>query len=219
MRLTILLIIALVLSGCGGNVPNIQPKALDLISQSAADWLFMHGSGNPPLQQEPSGILAFNIPNAPAALGYLQTPARLTTAPQAISLTFRVEATNAVYNAAIFSSTNNSTDSNPATFHPFLERSGDDLTKENYRWWPDIFYVFGSADNQTITLQIPLTSEHWTNVFGQHNAAEFSATLRDLGYVGMTFGGHNFDGHGIQMTSGLARFVLLDYSFSGFGSQ
>jgi len=129
-------------------------------------------------------------------------------------VTFSIDASSdAVYNAAIYSSRNNSTDTNPATFHLFLERAGDDLTKEYYRWWADTTYVFGSADNQTITIVVPLTGDHWTDVFGRYDEAEFATALRDLAYVGLTFGGHNFAGHGVQMTRGSARFILLDYHF------
>lgn len=215
-HIALILILLALLAGCGGKaVPNIQPKAVNAISLDAQDWYFMYGSGNPDHpQDEPAAAWAFNIPNAPAVLGYLVSPAHLTSTPQAISLTFKVENSDAAYNAAIHSSSNNSTDTNPASFHLFLERRNDDVTdrsKAGYRQWGDVGYVFGSADNQTITIVVPLTDEHWSNVFGEHTG--LAATLNDLAYVGLTFGGHSFFGHGIQTTGGSARLVMHDYHF------
>jgi len=206
--------IALVLTSCGG-VATVQPRALDAISLNAADWFFSYGTGNPPIEQNPTGGIAFNIPPAPAALGYLKVPAHLTARPQFLSITFRVEASpDAEYNAAIYSPSIGGTDANPAMFHLFLERRGDDVTDRNkadYRQWADIHHEFGTADNQTITLQVPLTQDHWSQVFGMHTGLE--ATLGDLAYVGLTFGGRSFFGHGIQMARGTARVVVVDYRF------
>jgi hypothetical protein len=192
---------------------TVQTKDTNVISLNPLDWSFVYGIETPAHPDQNGSGWAFDMPIAPAVISYLKSPARLTTIPKTISLTFRVESTNPVYNAAIYSKTNNSTDANPATFHLFLERNGDDLTKEFYRWWGDTRYEFGSNDNQTLNIEIPLMSDHWTDVLGNKDSNEFLATLNDLAYVGLTFGGNNFAGHGNQLTSGTARFVLLDYKF------
>jgi len=209
----------LLLIGCGGsnNTSSAAPTTTTVnsnISMVATNWHFIYGSGNPVPEQEQSGAVAFNIPNAPSVLGYFVTSAHPASTPQILSLTFKVIASDdAVYNAAIFSSNNNSTDANPAKFSLFLERRNDDVTdagKADYRQWTE-GYVFGSADNQTLTIVAPLVQEHWTNVFGQHTG--LIETMNDLANAGLTFGGRSFAGHGIQMTSGSARLVLYDYRF------
>jgi hypothetical protein len=148
------------------------------------------------------------FPNTPGSVHYVQTPFRATSAHQKISITFRISSSSdAVYNGRV------DPDAwDPATFHVFLERRGDDLTKEYFRWWAaEGVYVLGSQDNSVVTIEIPLSADKWISVFGHHNEAEFSNTLKDLGWVGITFGGSNFYGHGVNMRSGVSTFTLLDY--------
>jgi hypothetical protein len=208
-HIALILILLTVLAGCGGNaVPNIQPKAPNSISLDAKDWYFMYGSGTSAHPDPAGSAWAFNIPNSTGSIHYLQTPARLTAMPKSLSVTFKVDASAAVYNGAVDAS-----DTNPATMHLFLERQADDLTKEFYRWWADVRYEFGSKDNQTVTITVPMTFDHWTSVFGRHDDAEFGDTLNNLAFVGLTFGGNSFAGHGVNMASGSASLVLLDYHF------
>ena len=209
-HIALILMLLTVLAGCGGNaVPNIRPKALNSISLDAPDWYFMYGSGTSE-HPDPSGSeWAFDVPNAPGSIHYLQTPANLTTVPKSITMIFRIDAS-----ASASYGISDSSDYPPASFHLFLERQDDDLAKDYYRWWGDVGYDFGSFDDTTRTITIPLTAEHWSSVFGHHDQGEFNATLSNLAYVGITYGGHDFFGHGVYMATGSARFVLLDYHFN-----
>jgi hypothetical protein len=119
-------------------------------------------------------------------------------------------------------------DHNPCTpvaaFHVFFEQVGDDLTSETGRWWykpgfrltdvPDDSYDAQPfvADGQPHTIAIPLTADMWTSVTGHGTAADFEAALKNVGYVGMTFGGSDFFGHGVEMMQGTVRFELFDYN-------
>lgn len=148
------------------------------------------------------------LPNAPGSIHYVQTPFTAPSLPAHVSITFRIDSSaNAVYNGDVDPGAGN-----PATFHLFLERRGDDFMHEYYRWWAgDGGYVLGSKDNSVVTVEVPLTADAWTSVYGHHNSAEFVETLNNLGWVGMTFGGANYWGHGVNMLAGTATFTLLDF--------
>jgi hypothetical protein len=42
--------------------------------------------------------------------------------------------------------------------------------------------------------------------------AAFQAALKGAGQVGLVFGGGCFFGHGVNVTGGAAKFVLINYS-------
>jgi hypothetical protein len=58
---------------------------------------------------------------------------------------------------------------------------------------------------------VPVTFYQWTNVDGQQDALAFSAALENIGWIGVTFGGQDFAGHGVALVSGTAKFILIDY--------
>ncbi len=206
----LLLVAIALLAGCGaGRVPDITPLELDCISLQPKDWYILHSRQMPSHPSPTSdGAWSVAVPTAPGVLRYIQTPYRATVPHEKISITFRVDSSSdATYNGAL-----SHIAANPATVHIFLERRGDDLTKDNYRWWSqESGYVLGSADNSLVHIEVPLTSDKWTNVFGRHGEAEFKRALDDLGWVGVTFGGRNVWAEGVNMNSGTAQFTLLDF--------
>jgi hypothetical protein len=200
-----------VLTACIGypgppDVQAVQPGAVSLNPQS---WYILYGKGVPD-QPSPSTAGAWSIclPDAPGSIHYVQTPYTPSSLPTKVSITFRIDSSsNAVYNGEVDPAA-----VDPATFHLFLERRGDNFTNEYFRWWAGAgAYVLGSKDNSVVTLEVPLTADNWTSVYGHHNDAEFADTLNNLGWVGMTFGGRNFWGHGVNMLGGSATFTLLDF--------
>ena len=104
------------------------------------------------------------------------------------------------------------TDSPPASVSLFVWRAGDNLSCQgpyaSYRFW---------AGKQSITpgvhqvIDVSLSATPWTNCFGQSDPNGFSALLGNLAFVGMTFGGLNFDGHGVYAPSDASDFVLYHY--------
>lgn len=48
-------------------------------------------------------------------------------------------------------------------------------------------------------------------MIGQHDAAAFSSALENIGWVGLTFGGQYFWGHGVALDNGSAKFILIDF--------
>ena len=122
-------------------------------------------------------------------------------------VTFRVESTEAQYVVI------DPTDKLPATVRLFFEQRGDNLQDPNGRWWAQSsMYDLGSQDGQTLTITVPLTYEEWSNVYGKYNAQAFSEALKNVGWVGMTFGGQFFAGHGVAVSSGSAKYILIAYN-------
>jgi hypothetical protein len=84
--------------------------------------------------------------------------------------------------------------------------------------------VFASYELQAkpgeITLTVPLTPDQWSSVYGKvenYNAdslAGFEDALRNLGEIGMTFGGGCFFGHGVNVSDGTAHIALISYTIS-----
>ena len=61
-------------------------------------------------------------------------------------------------------------------------------------------------------LTVPLTTGSWVDVLGHDNSANFPmfvAAEQNAAYIGMTFGGGCFDGHGIAVKNGSANFTLI----------
>ena len=57
-------------------------------------------------------------------------------------------------------------------------------------------YNLGSKDNTIVSFSVPLTPDQWSNVYGQRDSKSFYAALANVGWIGVTFGGQYFWGHG-----------------------
>ncbi len=187
----------------------MDPAQVGSISLNPQSWYILYGKNMPdhPLPSS-TGAWSITLPATPGSIKYVQTPYFSSSLPTEVSITFQINSSSgAVYNGEVDPAA-----VDPATFHLFLERHGDDFRHEYYRWWAcSNGYVLGSKDNSVITFEVPLTADKWTSVYGHHNSAEFANTLKNLAWVGMTFGGENFLGHGVNMLGGSATFTLVDF--------
>jgi hypothetical protein len=180
-----------------------------VVSLTPQDWYIYYSEGVPSNPSEDgAGAWSLEIPNSKANghVNYIQTPFNSTTAQHSVSMTFRVDSSEAEY--AVL----DPGDTLPATFHVFIEQKNDDLSNPNGRWWAQSGgYNFGSHDNETTTLSVSLTADQWTNVNGQYDANEFTNALENIGWIGISFGGQFFWGHGVAMRGGSAKFILIDF--------
>jgi hypothetical protein len=200
------------LLGCGGVVgsgpPPLPPGEPNVVSLDPQSWNIYYSSGLPPHPNaDTEGAWSFGFPNSSSGghVNYVQTPFNVTVSPHNISVTFRVDSGAPIYQVL------DPTDIPPATFHIFFEQQGDDLTNPNGRWWADgSGYNLGSNDGKTLTWKVPFTYDQWSNVFGRRDPTAFSDALQNIGWVGLTFGGQYFWGHGVAMNSGNAKFVLVN---------
>jgi hypothetical protein len=203
-------------TGCGfagsGGPPNIAPEEPNVVSLDPANWYILYSAGMPPHPAaDPEGVWSFDFPKSENGgyLGYVETPFNATTTLHNVTIVFRVDNNAAQYVV------HDPTDHLPATFRLMIEQQNDDLSNLNGRWWAQAsMYDLGSQDNQILTISVPLTSDQWTNVHGEHDAQAFAQALENVGWVGLTFGGQFFAGHGAAISSGSAKFVLIDYSIN-----
>lgn len=86
------------------------------------------------------------------------------------------------------------------------------------RWWSNPSAVQLSATTGIVTIDIPVSPEHWSSVYGKRGIDSPSAlagwqwAFTNPGKIGLTFGGGCFFGHGVYVTGGTADFRLLEYS-------
>jgi hypothetical protein len=190
--------------------PDIPPQEPNVVSLDPENWYIFHSAGMPAHPAaNPQGVWSFDFPKSENGgyLGYVETPFNATVALHNVTITFEVEDNAAQYVV------HDPTDHLPATFRLMIEQQNDDLSNLNGRWWANAsMYDLGSQDNQILTISVPLTSDQWTNVDGEHDAQAFSQALANVGWVGLTFGGQYFAGHGVAISSGSAEFILIDYS-------
>ena len=199
-------------AGSNSDLPNASPANPNVVSLDPHNWyiLYSNGVGPHPSSDPAEGAwsIAFPGDNNTAGIGhlnYVQTPFDATKTPQAVTITFKVESTNPQYE--VFG------DTLPATFRLYLERKDDlDLQNPNGRWWANgSKYDLGPQDNQVHVITVPLTPDKWSNVYGKFDTKAFESALANVGWFGLTFGGQDFAGHGVALTSGTSKFILINY--------
>ncbi len=135
-----------------------------------------------------------------------------------VSMTFQIVTTGAPSFNYVMESDNTCT--TPASVRLFLERKNDDFTGEFYRWWANPVGYELQPMSGNVTLTVALTPDQWSSVYGKvgnydaTTLAGFHDVLTNLGRAGMTFGGGCFFGHGVNVSDGTARFVLINYTIS-----
>ena len=85
---------------------------------------------------------------------------------------------------------------NPS-FRPMLRKRGDNLTASSGRFWSNPQRI-DLRESGKFELIIPINSANWTNVYGKRSKTGLQELLRDIGWVGVTFGGNNNFGHGLR---------------------
>jgi len=189
--------------------PGAEPAAeANVVQLTPGDWSIKYSSGMPANPSaDPGAAWSFKLPSSESAghVNYVQSPFNETIQMHSVSLTFRIESDDPTYNVL------DTGDILPATFHIFFEQQGDNLIEPDGRWWATPGYNLGSQDNQTLTITVPLTSDHWSNVNGETDPQRFASAWQNVGWVGITFGGQYFWGHGVALSGGTARFVLVEF--------
>jgi hypothetical protein len=203
------------LLGCGGGV-QLLTSTPDVVSTDPNNWNIQY-STNMPIHPMASsfGAWEFDFPITPGSVNYVTVPYFQTIAHTQISMTFEIVTIgNVTYNL-----------SDPTVYPPesvrlFFQECGDNLSAQGpyaaYRWWSyPLSYNLGTADNTIVTLTVPLVrANNWVDVYNVGTDAGFQGALNNLCDVGMTFGGLGGLGHGVSVTGGTAKFVLISYSIT-----
>jgi len=219
--------LAAALGGCGAMGPKGASAQIGVVSQDAHSWSILYSEGTPAHPAAPPASWAVSLPSAGGHLNYVQVPYRAAARPQQIVLTFQVLESSDAIPVSYDAKGSPCRDHDPCTpvaeFHVFFEQQGDDLTSECGRWWYKPGFRLTDArddsydvqpfvgDGQPHTITIPLTAEMWTSVNGLGTAAGFEAALMNVGYVGITFGGSDYFGHGVDVEEGTVQFQMIDF--------
>lgn len=195
--------------GCGSPAPpNIRPREANVASLNPQDWYIYHSAEMPAHPSaDANGAWSFEFPSwvIGGHVNYIQTPFNATMVLHNVTITFRIESDTPQYRVI------DSSDILPATVHLFFEQQNDDLADLNGRWWAGAsVYNLGSQDNTTITFVVPLTPDQWSNVHGQRDPQAFYAALGNIGWIGVTCGGQYFWGHGVALSGGSAKYILVN---------
>jgi len=187
--------------------PNIQPQQPDSVSLDPQNWYIYYSGGLPPHPSpDASAAWSLDFPSFQDGghVNYVETPFRASTnVLHNVHISFVVQSDAPKYHVM------DETDKPPATVHVFFEQQNDNLVEPNGRWWADPSkYNLGSDDNDEITMTIPLTPASWTNVYSKSDSKSFYESLQNVGWIGVTFGGQDFWGHGVALTGGTSKFVL-----------
>ncbi len=199
------------LCGCHLGLPaDVARHQLNALSTDPQNWYIYYSSGVP---LHPSscdqGAWSFRFPGSEGGghVNYVQTPVYATTQPQSVTITFKVDSNAPIYEVL------DPRDVSPATFRVFFERQNDDLVDPNGRWWAnESMYNLGSQDGRVLSITVPFSPDRWTNVQGEQDPRAFASALQNIGWIGLTFGGQYFAGHGVTMKDGTASYILVDYS-------
>jgi hypothetical protein len=218
----------LLATGCGSSN---QRSSLGNTQGSTPGWNIQY---SPSMPSDPTmggpGIWYFDFPtdpNYPACIpnpdvncksvGYV-TDSYSGPVTHSVSMTFQIVTTGAPFFNYVMESDNTCT--TPATVRLFVERKNDDFSQEFYRWWANPIGYELQPTSGNVTMTVPLTPDQWSSVYGKGGSydattrAGFQDVLSNLGRAGMTFGGGCFFGHGVNVSGGTARFVLISYTIS-----
>lgn len=219
--------------GCGVN---------DTLSLNNCYWIIRYSPGMRELpNSNNTGGWSFTFPRSKLdcyldwscdAVHYITTPFTNSVAfksSTSITMTFRIEVVNGDPIFGYRTQAEN-TGNAPLSVRFLLERENDNLCAilENpdpnqdpcrfWRWWSNPISAEISGDTGTVTLTAPLAPGYWSSVFGEFNNTPngfdgWQDVLDNIGYIGMTFGGGSFFGHGgfVIEGTGSAKFVLLDF--------
>jgi len=209
MKWCLLVIYALLLVGCGGGDSVTSPPTSTL-SMDPAAWTFRYSPGvleHPTLAN--GGGWQFDFP-AQDGVHYLTTPLTVNLLiRQAIKVTTQI-----IGSDPVFMWHPDSCFGSPAKARIMVERQGDDLRSSSGRWWADIPITLEVGE---MTVIAPIKPEHWSNVngvFGTEDLVGFTDAMEHSGFIGLTYGGGCFFGHGAWLSSGTARMIIKSFSLT-----
>lgn len=207
---------AAMLAGCGDSgvkIPGIN-VTIPPIGGSKPAWTFHSNTNGTTLQNTSSGF-RFNFPMSPGYVNYCMYSLNKAISGEMVC-TFQITGTDPVFNGILRDQT--------AAFPPpgirlWFQRKGDDWSAAigggSYRWWSTDWRILADELGAVRGIQVPLTPDRWTNVRGRTGTQDpggFAAALQNCGSVGMTFGGGNFAGHGVNLLNGSAVFDMRQFS-------
>lgn len=194
-------------------------------SMSAAAWQFLYSPGMPahPVQNGAGWYFGFPVYNgalpckndqACAGVHYLVTGSGILTGARSILVVGRIVVTG--HPQFHWETEPQNHGKGPATFRLFIQRQGDNLHSDYFRWWSNPASVVIQAG--AFRMRVLLKPGQWSSVFGHRGdssaaaRAGFAAALAHPVKIGMTFGGGDSFGHGVNVRGGTARMVVTRFT-------
>jgi hypothetical protein len=195
----------------------IEPAQADFLSLRPELWHIRFSQGMPPHPSLADGGWSFDFPPGTECqmkqdcpgVHYVTTSYRQPIAADAtLTIAFRIETRGEVkFNYRLEAS---NTCSSPPTVRALLQRADDNLYAANGRFWSNpVATILGPG---SFAMAIKLGPDQWTNIEGQRDPKGFETLLNNVGDIGITFGGGCFFGHGVNVESGSARFVMTRFA-------
>jgi hypothetical protein len=186
---------------------------------SASDWNILYSQNMPAHPSVVPNGWAFDFPkgedfckvkekNCPGVHYVTTSYRRVIRKGATVVIKGRIEVTGTpIFNYHLEPS--NTCDSTPNA-HALLQRKNDDMVSPDNRYWSNpITIPLVPGD---FSVSIPIREGQWTNVDGKLNKSGFNKTLKNIGNIGLTFGGGCFFGHGVSVRDGTARFVVTSFA-------
>ncbi len=175
-----------------------------------------HNDGNGALYVDIPQVNPFVPGTDQGAVGYLQTfafPPLASANTLILSGYIDQQGTQPQYNEALEPG---NTCGGDASFGLIITVAVDG--NEFDRWWSPVRFslpvVANNVRSGRFNMQVSLTGL-WTSVYGKSSIdypAQFAAALRNARWIGLTFGGGCFYGHGVNVSGGSARFVITGFT-------
>lgn len=204
-------------NSCSSRPSRAEAATTKLASMGAAAWNILYSAS---MAAHPNAAVDggwyFDFPSCDGAntcfVGYVMVPVNLS-ASTSVRAVFQITTTGTP--AFHYKLEAHNTCDYPAHVRYILQRKGDDLYSEFYRW----FSVSGfKLEEGHADLTVPLAPDKWVSVFGKRGDYNESAqtgfhqALQNLGNVGFVYGGGCFYSHGVNVIGGSARFLATEYA-------
>lgn len=200
--LAFLLVMVVAMAGCGGG-ESATAAPTQALSMDAAAWSFRFSPGMP---EHPMAAIGggwqFDFPAQDGA-HYLTAPLTASVLGKTITVTVQI------IGDAVYTWPDDHCAGSPAKAHIMVERQGDDLRAASGRWWADVPLTLQAGAS---VVSVPVAQGRWTNVDGQFDPFGFDDAMTHPGFVGVTFGGGCFFGHGVWLQSGASRMIVRDFT-------
>lgn len=195
--------------------PSPKPAPAPTYSGTTVDaskWEILY-SKNMPARPSPAagGGFYFDFPQSPGEIDYLMTKVRIP-APKRAFVSLQIDVTGAPVFQGHRDKPEGYCTGDTVACRFMLEKRGDRHTAQDGRFWCQTPIVLRPG---AVTLEVPLTDlSRWSNVNGKlasERQAGFAALLKDIGMVGLTFGGCGNFGHGANIKGGTARMTIRQF--------
>jgi hypothetical protein len=184
--------------------------------QPSTGWQITHSSTPVPAVVN-DGFYFPLASNADVAwVSYFELPLTLDiSASSKLSITYTLTGNNPVFDH----SSPNNVSTGPSTISVLLHRAGDDLSGRGsmayYRWFSPLLGP-NSVPLQlgTHTIEVDLNDVAKWGSLADAQYQWFKDAQKNLGSIGVVFGGGDFYSHGVCVTSGSAHFHLDSFSLT-----